>query len=119
MADTADLRSEGKASKSKQAIENRVLRRQRLADGLCVCCGKTEVLNRKTCYDCSLTHSTKTYLSGLRHFCKELEINPEKMVTELESLPWRPPEIQQLIDLMKIACYSSEAHKKRHEKACV
>lgn len=76
MADTADLRSEG-----KQLSENpsTVYRRKQTAlfksQGLCAYCGKTHVKNRETCYACSKKQSGHTYTSGLRSFVKLANID--------------------------------------------
>lgn len=71
MADTADLRSEGKFSHTKEAQYARLRARNFELAGLCNMCGKTPVKNRKTCYACSADQKDKTYLAGLRHHLKK------------------------------------------------
>jgi hypothetical protein len=75
MADTADLRSEGKNSQTQQAKYARLRAHGLELSGLCKYCGQTPVKNRKVCYDCSASQSDHTYRSGLRHFLKKYGVD--------------------------------------------
>jgi hypothetical protein len=75
MADSSDLRSEGKNSQTDVAFYQRRQRADRIAKHLCVYCAEKSVLNRVTCYDCSKKQSLHTYRSGLRSFLAAVGIN--------------------------------------------
>lgn len=114
MADTADLRSEGKNSQTPSAIISRNKRLDRIAKGVCVKCGKTPVLNRVTCYECSSYQVEGTYLSGLRYYCQYSNIDPDSMLQFLNELPWQTEAVQSLKTLM------SYAQKKiKNETSCL
>lgn len=85
MADTADLRSEGKRyyGNGKYARERRVAL---TAAGLCNYCGKVEVTNRKVCYTCSCEQTQAAKLSGFRTHLKSNGIDPESAAASLRAL---------------------------------
>lgn len=87
-------------------------------------CGKTPVLNRKTCYACSLEQSSKTQLSGLRNFCHDCMINPPTSIQVLDSIlgkhEWSLDEAKELLKLkklMKIALYTSQGKPRKKVKS--
>jgi len=80
MADTADLRSEGKNSQTAGAQYSRYRAQCLALSGLCKYCGDTAVKNRKVCYACSAKQVDHTYRSGLRHFLKKAGVDLENGV---------------------------------------
>jgi hypothetical protein len=115
MADTADLRSEGKHSETPHATWQRQERKKRTAKGLCNVCGVTEVQNRIVCYECSSKKIDGVYLSGLRYHLSVAEIDPDSMLEFLDSRP-QYEEIQKLIVLMKLAQYKKKGQKGQFNK---
>jgi len=83
MADTVDLRSEGKNSQSKSAVESRKRRKRLKYEGLCTICGITPIGGSRTsaCYECSKLQSRRTYKSGLRFFLKLVGADYETVET--------------------------------------
>lgn len=97
MADTADLRSEGKKSETKSA-KNSANRRQRLKClGLCTICGVTKISGARTasCYECSAEQARRTYKSGARHFLRLVGVDFQTAETMSED------QIKQLLSLVR------------------
>lgn len=66
MADTADLRSEGKCSTTPQALLSRQARLDRIKSDVCISCGITAVKNRTVCYACSEKQGAIQRMYGFR-----------------------------------------------------
>lgn len=88
MADTADLRSEGKSSDTQAAQTYRRLKAARQAAGFCVVCGKVPVKNRVTCYSCVDAQVVQQNRYGFRRVLAEYGVTKERyndLVNELEA----------------------------------
>lgn len=71
MADTADLRSEGKCSDNPQAIQSRQQRLDYIKSGVCISCAITAVKNRTVCYACSAKQAKSQQMYGFRKVLRD------------------------------------------------
>ena len=87
MADSADLRSEGKFSNAPLAITAREKRYRLIASGTCIYCAAVAVKNRTVCYACSEKQGAFQRMYGFRAVLKNHGIDdPGIAVIELQKL---------------------------------
>lgn len=86
---------------------------RRLETGLCVSCGKIPVLNRAYCYQCSHKQSLYTYRSGLRHFLRDLSIDPVLSAVTLVEMKEKCQNVEELELLDKFSMLLFEAMPQR------
>ena len=109
MADTADLRSEGKNSSNRQAKLSRLRAQELKAKGLCSICGITAVKGRITCYGCSADASQTTRKWAFRKLCEEFNVDHDETLAYLHTLPLE--NVENLINLFKYTLKQQTAYR--------
>jgi len=116
MADTADLRSEGKNSTDPDNVRARRKYSANKSLGICASalnCGNTAVKNRSYCYACSAYQAKATYKSGLRSFVNASGIDDVNNTIEiLEDIDRRSMPDAQAEELDKVIALLKFAQKK-------
>jgi len=87
MAETQDLRSEGKNSDTPQAVSNRKLRAFRKAQDLCITCGAVRLKNRTQCYACVKQASEYNRRSNFRKHLSEHGVDLDEVIQLMSDKP--------------------------------
>ena len=86
MADTKDLRSEGKRSRNPHTIRARAWYNDQKSQGLCVTCGTEPVKNRVECYMCGKRKKIARLKSKVRQLDRR---DPDALLDVLEELGFK------------------------------